>query len=58
LANTGNLTLEELKYIFYLKSVLNHGLSDNLKSVFPELPSGVRPLYALNLIPLNSFFLN
>jgi len=53
ITNKGYLTLEGLKQIFSLKSILNHGLSDNLKSVFPDLVSVVRPIYTLSLIPLH-----
>ena len=36
MANKGHLTLSGLKHIFSLKSVLNLGLSDNLKIIFND----------------------
>ena len=58
ITNKGYLTLEGLKQIFSLKSILNHGLSDNLKSVFPDLVSVVRPIYTLSLIPLHPLWIS
>jgi len=55
MANKGHFTLEGLKQIFSLKSVLNHKLSDKLKSVFLDLVSAVRPIYNPSLISLHPF---
>lgn len=58
MTNKGHLTLEGLKEIFALKSALNYGLSDALKSVFSDLPSIIRPIYTPSLIPLHSFWIS
>ena len=58
MANKGHLTLSGLKHIFSLKSVLNLGLSDNLKFIFNDLPPVVLPVYKLSSSPLQSFWVS
>jgi hypothetical protein len=58
MANKGHLTLDGIKQIFSFKSALNFGLSENLKSVFTDLPAIIRPNFTPSLSALNPFWIS
>ena len=58
MANKGHLTLKGLKNIFYFKSAINRGLSDDLKSIFPDLNFGVRPIYKISSKSLHPLWIS
>jgi len=54
----GHLTLGGLQQIVALKSVLNHGLSAQLKAAFPNLPTLTKPVYLPSLVALHPFWVS
>lgn len=56
--NKEHLQKEGLYKILFIKSVLNKGLSDKLKAIFPDVKAIDKPIFEVVYIPLNPNYIS